>query len=164
MKAFKAGRSKLDGVKRFSLHNYMPSLAADVWVYTNAGDESLYENRPPRDEGLDLQLLQRGSLRQWYMPLGNLAVDLDLEAGALWRRFRDGPHVQIPKAQRMKLVQEALNQRGFSAGIVDGDIGPKTRAAIESAKGESTIHGYFKSSLMPVHPDLWAWLHREEVA
>ena len=59
--AYKAGRSKIDGIRRFSLHNYLPSLAADVWVYTNAdpNDRDIYENRPPKSEGMKLQLLQR---------------------------------------------------------------------------------------------------------
>lgn len=162
--AFKAGRSKLDGVKKFSLHNYKPSMAADLWVYTNADDDDpvLYENRPKRSEGLSLQLLQKGSLRRWYIPLGNLAEDIDLEAGALWRFFRDGPHVQIPKKQRMMLVQDALNAKGFDAGLADGIIGPKSRSAIMAAQQESGILGAFSSSLMPVHPDLWAWLNKED--
>ena len=162
--AYRAGRSKLDGIKKFSLHNYSPSLAADVWVYTNADDEDpdLYENRPKRSEGLSLQLLQKGSLKRWYIPLGKLAEGIDLEAGALWRTFRDGPHVQVPKLQRMKLVQEALNSKGFDAGVVDGIIGPKTRSAIMAAQQKSSLLGTFRSRLMPVHPDLWEWLHEEE--
>jgi len=159
--AFKAGRSKLDGVRKFSLHNYKPSLAADVWVYTNADccDPTLYENRPKRSEGLDLQLLQKGSLRRWYIPMGKLAKDLGLEAGALWRTFRDGPHVQVPKKDRMKMVQDALNAKGFNAGPADGIIGPKTRSAIMAAQQKSGLVGRFRSKSMPVDPDLWAWLH-----
>ena len=164
--AYKAGRSKLDGVRKFSLHNYSPSLAADVWVYSNADDDDpeIYEGRPKRSEGLSLELLQKGSLKRWYIPLGKLAEDIGLEAGALWRTFRDGPHVQVPKKQRMKLVQEALNANGFDVGPSDGIIGPRTRAAIAKANKEAGVLGTFKSRLMPVHPDLWAWLHREDVA
>ena len=164
--AYKAGRSKLDGVKKCSLHNYLPSLAADLWIYSGADDEDdvLYEGRPPKSDGLSLELLQKGSLRRWYIPMGGLAKDVGLEAGALWVTFRDGPHVQVPKAERMKLVQDALNAKGFDVGPSDGIIGPRTRAAIKAAKEESGLTKPFKSRLMPVSPSLWAWLHGEELA
>jgi len=160
--AHKAGRSKLDGVKKFSLHNYRPSLAADLWVYTGSNAESrvVYENRPGKNEALKLQLLQRGSLKQWYIPMGKMAEEAGLEAGALWRTFRDGPHVQVPKKDRMKLVQEALRSKGFDIGTTDGIIGPKTRDAIAMAKKERGVADYHKSRLMPVSPGLWEWLHK----
>ena len=164
--AYAAGRSKLDGVKRFSLHNYFPSLAADLWVYTGADDddEEIYEGRPPKAHGLDLQLMQKGSLKNWYIPLGKLAKECGLEAGALWRTFRDGPHVQVPKKQRMKLLQEALNAKGFDVGDSDGIIGPRTKAGIAKARKEVGMIGTFRPGLMPVHPDLWEWLHEKDVA
>jgi len=164
--AYKAGRSKLDGVRKFSLHNYTPSLAADVWVYSNADDEDpeIYEGRPKRSEGLSLELLQKGSLKRWYIPLGKLAKDLGLEAGALWRTFRDGPHVQVPKKQRIKLLQDALTAKGFDVGPSDGIIGSKTWGGIVLAQHKSGILDNFKSRLMPVHPDLWAWLHGKDIA
>ena len=31
-----------------------------------------------------------------------------------------------------------------------------------AAQQESGILGAFSSSLMPVHPDLWAWLNKED--
>lgn len=168
-KAHKAGRSKLDGVKRFSLHNYRPSLAADVWVYTGGDEETpnLYEGRPPKAHGLDLQLLQRGSLRAWYIPLGKLAEDVGLEAGALWRTFRDGPHVQMVKSARIKALQQVLQDRGYAPGPIDGDVGPKTMAAIHVAGVASGVTWHVsrrQSRLMPIHPDLWAWLHEERTA
>ena len=159
--AYAAKRSKLDGVRKFSLHNYRPSLAADLWVYTGSDDDDpiLYEGRPSKKEGLSLQLLQKGSLKRYYIPLGALAREAGLEAGALWRTFRDGPHVQVPKKERMKLLQDVLNSRGFDVGVADGIIGPKTKAGIEKAADLSGERGYFRSSLMPVTPALWAWLH-----
>ena len=159
--AYAAKRSKLDGVRKFSLHNYRPSLAADLWVYTGSDDDDpiLYEGRPSKKEGLSLQLLQKGSLKRYYIPLGALAREAGLEAGALWRTFRDGPHVQVPKKERMKLLQDVLNSRGFDVGVADGIIGPKTKAGIEKAADLSGERGYFRLSLMPVTPALWAWLH-----
>ena len=164
--AYKAGRSKIDGIRRFSLHNYLPSLAADVWVYTNADpdDRDIYENRPPKSEGLRLQLLQRGSLKRWYIPMGKLAEEVGLESGALWRTFRDGPHVQVPKIERMKFLQHALATKGFDVGPIDGIIGRKTKAAIVEAERASGINGRLRRGLMPVTPSLWRWLHQESVS
>tara|TARA_R110000751_G_scaffold31106_3_gene79142 strand:+ start:931 stop:1572 length:642 start_codon:yes stop_codon:yes gene_type:complete len=164
--AYRAGRSKLDGINKFSLHNYLPALAADLWVYSGDEDgecEALYEGRPPKGAGLSLELLQKGSLRRWYIPMGRLAKTVDLEAGALWLTFRDGPHVQVPKAQRMMLLQDVLNSKGFDVGASDGIIGPRTRSAIQAAKKESGLVDPFKSRLMPVSPKLWAWLHGQEL-
>jgi hypothetical protein len=108
---------------------------------------------------MSLQLLQKGSLKRWYIPLGKLAADIGLEAGALWRLFRDGPHVQVPKADRMLLVQSALKAKGFDVGPCDGIIGARTRRAIVDAQEKSGITVSYKSRLMPLHPLLWAWLH-----
>lgn len=161
-RAHAAGRSKIDGKTRHSLHAY--GLAADLWVYTDAEDARLYENRPPKAEGLQLQLLQRGSLRRWYIPLGRLCAEVDpsLESGALWRTFRDGPHVQIgPRAERVKLLQAALADHGFEVGAIDGADGPKTRAALQDA-GEQAGCAWQASRrqrrLMPCHPEIFRWL------
>ena len=164
--AYKAGRSKINGKTKFSLHNYYPTLAADLWVYTGADDDDpeIYENRPKRSEGLSLQLLQKGSLKRWYIPMGKLAAGVGLEAGALWRTFRDGPHVQVPKKQRIKLLQRALTSKGFDVGPSDGIIGAKTWGGIVLAQQQSGILDSVKSRLMPVHPDLWAWLHGKDIA
>lgn len=158
--AYAAKRSKLDGVRKFSLHNYLPSLAADLWVYTNSDDDDsiLYEGRPSKKEGLSLQLLQKGSLKRYYIPLGALAREAGLEAGALWRTFRDGPHVQVPKRQRIVMLQRALTDNGYDVGGVDGILGAKTKKAIEGAKVESGIKAR-AGGPMPIHPDLWEWLH-----
>lgn len=158
-RAYRARRSKINGKTKFSLHNFKPALAADLWVYTEAVDEELYENRPPRDLGLQLQLLQKGSLKNWYIPMGRLAEMEGLEAGALWRTFRDGPHVQVPKRQRIVILQRALAYNGYDVGGVDGILGPKTRKAIAGAQMESGIKAR-GGGPMPVHPALWEWLHR----
>ena len=157
--AYKAGRSKINGKTKFSLHNFKPALAADLWVYTEAADDTLYENRPPKDLGLELQLMQKGSLKDWYIPMAYLAEMEGLEAGALWRRFRDGPHVQVPKRQRIVLLQQALAYNGYDVGAVDGILGSKTKKGIEGAKVESGIKAR-AGGPMPIHPDLWEWLHR----
>jgi len=156
--AYKAGRSKINGKTKFSLHNFKPALAADLWVYTEAADDTFYENRPPKDLGLELQLLQKGSLKRWYIPMGHLAEMEGLEAGALWRTFRDGPHVQVPKRQRIVMLQRALVRNHYELGAIDGILGAKTKKAIEGAKVESGIKAR-AGGPMPVHPDLWEWLH-----
>ena len=159
-KAFTSGRSKINGTTKFSLHQY--GLAADLWVYTDAQGTVLYENRPPKSEGLELQLLQRGSLKGWYIPMGYLAEMEGLEAGALWRTFRDGPHVQVPKLERTVLLQDLLNARGFSVGEPDGKVGPRTRAGIQSAAHESGLSGAPNGRLLAVRPALWHWLVGED--
>ena len=157
--AYKAGRSKLDGVKRFSLHNY--GLAADLWVYTGDHDEdhAFFENRPPRDLGLKLQL-KRGALSMYYRPMGKLAEEAGLEAGAFWR-MGDGPHVQLNKHDRFCALQEALNNAGYHCGEVDGVIGKMTKKAIEAASGDSGKPwrvSWRASRLMPLRPELFRWL------
>lgn len=51
-RAFDRGRSKLDGVKRPSRHNYKPSFAFDAWPLVLKGESSqaLYVGRPPKGE------------------------------------------------------------------------------------------------------------------
>ena len=167
--AYAAGRTRIDGVKRHSLHAY--GLAADLWVYTDAfGDCRLYENRPPRDEGLRLELLQRGSLKRWYIPMARLAEDIDpaIEAGALWRTLKDGPHIQIgPLHERVRILQTLLESRGFDPGPVDGECGPLTRAAMERAGCSCGIPwdvSRRQRRLMPCHPDLFRWLMAPRVS
>jgi len=50
--AYEKGRSKLDGVKRPSRHNYKPSFAFDAWplVLKESASQHMYIGRPPRDE------------------------------------------------------------------------------------------------------------------
>ena len=163
--AAQAGRSRIDPRRgRFGLHNYQPSLAADLWVYIEHEGtcETFFENRPARSLGLDLQLLKRGDFREFYLPLGKLAEMVGLEAGAMWRTLRDGPHVQLKKEDRIKALQSALNGRGFDCGEVDGKFGPKSRAAIEDAghaSGERWSVSRRQANLMPITPAHWRWLH-----
>ena len=160
--AHRAGRSRLDGVRRFSLHNLLPSLAADLWVYTEeegAEDAALFEDRPPRGAGLSLQLLQRGSLKTYYYPMARLSQEAGLEAGAFWRRLKDGPHVQVPEPNRNMLVQAALNKSGASLAV-DGDVGPRTMGAIGDAAQRLGVTTK-RSALLPISPALWGALHKE---
>ena len=126
---------------------------------------SFFEGRPPRELGLSLKLLNRGDLRQFYIPFGELAESVGLEAGALWRRFRDGPHVQLRKDDRIKALQSALNKTGFDCGLVDGDFGPKTKSALAQAGAASGLPwrvSWRQRRLMPCSPVFWAWLHKQE--
>ena len=162
--AYVAGRSKLDGRRKYSLHNYLPSLAADLWVYLDATgvDGLLYEGRPPRGQYERLCLLQRGDFKNYYLPLAKLGKEVGLEAGAFWRRLKDGPHFQLPRQSRLTACQQVLRERGFYQGALDGIIGPRSLAAILDACDASGINGVPKyTRLMPMTPDLWAWLHRQ---
>ena len=163
--AWRSGRSGLDGYVRYSLHNYCPAFAADLWVYTSGCEcAKLHINRPPRSEGHELQLLQRGSFANFYRPLGMIAERCGLEWGGRWRRLRDGPHVQLPKQRRVLLVQEALQAAGFQPGPLDGIDGRRTALAVAAASGVADINGIptkRQRQLMPLTPPLWAWLwHR----
>ena len=160
--AYAAGRSKIDGVKRHSLHAY--GLAADLWVYTGDQPEchKLYEGRPTRSAGLQLQL-RRGALREFYRPMGALAREVGLESGAFWR-MGDGPHVQIEKIGRFKILQAALGAAGYSPGPVDGKPGKRTLAAIEAAGKDADLPwevSWRARRLFPIPPELWAWVRTQ---
>ena len=43
-KAFLDGKSKLDGIKKKSKHNYFPSLAFDIYVYVPGKKELTFDN------------------------------------------------------------------------------------------------------------------------
>jgi len=160
--AFVAKSSKLDGFERYSLHNFCPSFAADLWVYTSGYQAaSLFVDRPPRAEGFRLQI-KRGTFRPYYRPMGLLAERHGLEWGGRWRHLGDGPHVQLPKRLRVKLVQEALQRCGFNPGPADGIDGKRTALAVAAASGMFGINGIptkRQRKLMPVTPALWARLN-----
>lgn len=161
--AYEAGYSKLDGYRKVGLHNYYPSLAADLWVYIDAPefDQVLVEGRLKRGTYERLCLMRRGDFKNYYLPLAKIAKAEGLEAGALWRRFKDGPHVQVPRLQRNKLCQKALQKKGLYYGLIDGIIGPKSRAAIRAAYVHSGIEEITPPRMLPVTPELWTWLHKE---
>jgi hypothetical protein len=103
----KAGKSKADGINRYSLHQYAPACAADVAVTRG---------------GVYVASVSDPAWQRW----GACAEADGLEWGGRWQGLVDGPHVQIPLAERVKLVQAAV---GVAA---DGDWGPRTTAAVEA--------------------------------
>jgi hypothetical protein len=163
-KAYRKRRSRIDGVKRFGLHNYRPSLAADLWVYLyddGGPDMDLHEDRPERDTYKRLCLLEPGDFGNYYRPMGLTAKDHELEWGGDWPSLRDGPHVQMNREDRIRALQAVLNACGFHAGGLDGIDGRKTRRAIKAAGRASGLKasvGWRQRRLMPIHPDTWAWL------
>lgn len=58
----------------------------------------------------------------------------DFELPTLTRFLRLGS-----KGDDVKALQKVLNARGFNAGIVDGDFGPKTEAAVKAFQTEADI-------------------------
>jgi hypothetical protein len=105
-KYFAEGKSKADGINKLSFHQFSPALAADVAVIRN---------------GKYVSSLSDPAWQRW----GTCAQAQGLEWGGAWKKWLvDGPHVQVPEMQRIRLIQEAV---GVTA---DGMWGPNTEAAI----------------------------------
>lgn len=102
------GKSRADGVTRYSLHQFAPSLAADVAVTRG---------------GKYVASASDAAWQRW----GSAAEATGLEWGGRWKGLVDCPHVQVPLSQRARLVQRAVGV------AVDGDWGPKTQAAVALA-------------------------------
>ena len=104
-KYFAAGRSKADGVTRYSMHQFAPSLAADVAVMRG---------------GKYIQSASDPAWRRW----GSCARAQGLTWGGDWKGLVDCPHVEVPEVERVRLAQIA------AGAAADGLWGPKTEAAI----------------------------------
>lgn len=142
--AFKSRKSSLDGVRRWSLHQYR--------VYPMA---------------LDVAVVMPNNKFSWdfddYRLYGELAEADGLTWGGSWERLRDGPHIELQPRDRVRALQMALKDKGYDPGTVDGLDGPKTQAALRAAEADlrrslpslpTTIRPHWP------HPDLWLWLHR----
>lgn len=158
---FAKGFTGINGRTLWGLHNYLPSLAADLWVYEDGRrDHVLTEGRPPKEDGATLRLL--GKVWPFYQAMGAIARRYGLEWGGDWQGLRDGPHVQLSRPDRLRALQSALAARGFSPGPVDGEWGPKTARALESAGARAGLPWAVsarQARTMPCPPALWAWLH-----
>lgn len=170
--AYKRGRSHIDGVKRFSLHQYGSSelgncMAADVWIYmvSSRPDTVLYEYRPPKEDGAKLILMGPYD-RVWprYERLGSIGEDCSLEWGGRWPRLRDGVHFQLPRRDRIVALQKVLNDACGAGLKVDGIDGRKTFAAIKAAgRGYDVAYrvSWRQRRIMPLPPKLWNRLFEE---
>lgn len=105
---FAQHRSKADGVRRYSLHQFSPALAADVAV--TRGRKYVASAADP-------------AWQRW----GALARAEGLEWGGDWRGLVDAPHVQVPLVDRVRIVQAAVGV------AVDGQWGARTQAAVAAA-------------------------------
>lgn len=105
---FAGGKSKADGVRRYSLHQFAPALAADVAV--TRGRKYVASAADP-------------AWQRW----GAAARAEGLEWGGDWRGLVDCPHVQVPLLDRVQLVQAAVGV------AVDGQWGARTQAAVVAA-------------------------------
>jgi len=173
-RAFEKGYSKVDGKNSFSRHNFLPSLAADVWVYgvEEQPDGGLFEGRPGRDQGASL-ILRRGDLglnskEVWreYEQMGEIAAQITgitkpLFWGGHWARIKDGPHIEVHARDRVLELQRVLRDLGSSPGELDGLWGSNTRRAYEDV---CEHFGFTKKKVggsFPCHPDVWKRMWEE---
>lgn len=101
------GASKADGVSAFSLHQYAPALAVDCLVI-RAGRVVASISDPA------------------WQRYGAIAREEGLDWGGDWSSLRDGPHVEVPLVERVRLVQAAVG------ATPDGQWGPATTAAVSA--------------------------------
>ena len=142
--AFAAGHSALDGVRRWSLHQYpVLPMAVDHVVVRPDGSVSW--------DFADYQLY------------GKLAQNAGLTWGGAWPALRDGQHIELTPRARVWALQQALADRGYNPGTVDGLDGPRTQAALRAAEADlrRSLPG-LPTTIRPhwPQPALWAWLHR----
>lgn len=100
---FAEGKSKADGVREFSFHQFDPALACDCIIVRGG-------KIPPITDPS-------------WVAYGEIAESEGLTWGGRWK-MRDGPHVEVPEIERVRLVQAALGL------VADGAWGPKTDAAV----------------------------------
>jgi len=100
-----SGKSKADGVTRFSMHQFTPALAADVAVLRG---------------GKYVQSASDSAWQRW----GTCARAQGLTWGGDWSGLVDCPHVEVPEKERVRLAQTA------AGAVPDGAWGPATERAI----------------------------------
>ena len=187
------GKSKIDGITRFSLHNYSPALAADCWVTVTAMPDRPYlvcgradKVKPPvglivlssklkMTGGLDLS---PSEVFAEYKQYGRAAVATTvglphtrpgspvpwantLEWGGSWKKFVDGPHVQLAERDRYYLLQKMLAAGGWYNDALDGLFGPKTKRAVTEAGRHFNCRAAVSRGPLRCHPQLWRRLHDE---
>ena len=81
MKAYKAGRSQLDGYKHKSKHNYIPARAVDIYAYTD-------------DFKTDYDQKKMIYLASVIMDVAD-DMDIKIEWGGAWEDFPDAPHFEL---------------------------------------------------------------------
>ena len=156
LRAFKAGHTKLDGTHKVSVHQY--GLAADIWVYLGASPNTpeLLLGSPPRGGRLQLQL-RAPAFTAHYKPMASLAAQHGLDSGVA---YGDGPHLELPRHERIAILQSLLVNNGFKPGKIDGILGPRTSAAIDAAAKQNKVARGGNYS-MPLGPPLWLKLHNQ---
>jgi hypothetical protein len=133
------GRSKVDGVTRFSRHQFggeglAATVACDLVLRVD-GKWSWASKHIP-----------------YYNALGRMATALGLQSGVDWdmdgvlvqhdpdESFYDGPHVQVPTREFRKIAQRMLRHLGYYSGKIDGIIGGWTTAALDCARNQEGRH------------------------
>lgn len=97
-KYFKEGKSKIDGIKVKGKHNYMPSLAADIYPFVNGGmkwDNEHLSYLAGLIHGVAEMLLAEGRINHRIRWGGNWDMDGEI---LLDQSFDDRPHFELIKA------------------------------------------------------------------
>lgn len=115
MVAFNQGRSKL----LFGNHCLFPSCAIDFTVFNSKGTSVVKDDVPTWNS-------------DYYKPLGPLADKAGLFWGGYWQNFYDGPHIEIPAGTFDRELQKMLRHLKLYSGQIDGQWGPKSRAALQA--------------------------------
>lgn len=105
---FARGSTRADGIRSYSQHQFAPALAVDCLVLRDGHVVGSIEDPAWRNYGL---LGEAGGL-SW---------------GGRWPKLRDGPHLEVPLVERVKLVQAAVG------AVPDGVWGRQTEAALKAA-------------------------------
>ena len=101
-----------------------PDFPCDLWQYTSKGKLKGY------NKYLDLNKLNGDKDINWF--IGDHIVQLDYKKPLPEKKEKkdDGLLEIGDRGQKVKELQEKLNQLGFNVGKADGIFGPKTKAGV----------------------------------
>ena len=136
-KAYDAGRSRYDGTRHYSLHQFRPALAMDVCADPEGEDKASWESH-------------------LYVPLGAFCRQHSLGWGGWWRGLVDRPHIEIGRLERTTIVQTMLHALGLYGDPIDGAWGSGTATAMRTFQRRRGLE-----PTGTLHPPAWEALWTE---